>query len=96
MWSKTGPLFIGNYDRTMMLALMDEAKQNNGSINWVAFSSSGQKFIDFVSHVDDLNLFLLKERVIAENVIDHDISFSIYFDDPDGNNLNLTRYVTSL
>jgi catechol 2,3-dioxygenase-like lactoylglutathione lyase family enzyme len=92
MWSKTGPLFIGNNNRTVMLALMNGARENDGSINRMAFRISGKRFVDFVSHVDDLNLLFIKEMVTQNNVVDHDISFSIYFDDPDGNKLELTSY----
>jgi catechol 2,3-dioxygenase-like lactoylglutathione lyase family enzyme len=92
MWSKTGPLFIGNKDRTVMLALINGTRENNGSINRMAFRISGKRFVDFVSHVDDLNLFFIKEQVTKNNVVDHYISFSIYFDDPDGNKLELTSY----
>ena len=39
-----------------------------------------------------MKLFLLQEKVTKDKVVDHDISFSIYFDDPDGNKLELTCY----
>lgn len=92
MWSKIGPLFIGNDDRTVTLALMNGTRENDGSINHMAFKISGKNFVDFVSHVDDLNLFYLKEHLTKDKVVDHDISFSINLDDPDGNKLDLTRY----
>ncbi len=92
MWSKIGPLFIGNEDRTVTLALMNETRENDGSINRMAFRTSGKNFVDFVSHIDDLNLSFLQEMVTRDKVVDHDISFSIYFDDPDGNKLELTSY----
>ena len=91
-WSKIGPLFIGNNDRTVMLALIHGIRENDGSINRIAFRTSGKRFVDFVSHVDDLNLLFIKEQVTRNNVVDHDISFSIYFDDPDGNKLELTSW----
>ena len=31
----------------------------------------------------------MKEKVTKEQVVDHDLSYSIYFDDPDGNKLEL-------
>ena len=92
MWSKIGPLFIGNEDRTVTLALMNGTRENDGSINRMAFRTSGKNFVEFISHVGDLNLFFLKEMVTRDKVVDHDISFSIYFDDPDGNKLELTSY----
>jgi catechol 2,3-dioxygenase-like lactoylglutathione lyase family enzyme len=92
MWSKTGPLFIGNKERTVTLALMNGTRENNGSINRMAFRTTGEKFVDFLNRINDMELFFLKDKVTKDNVVDHDISFSIYFDDPDGNKLELTSY----
>ena len=92
MWSKIGPLFIGNKDRSVTLAIMNGTKENDGSINRMAFRTSGKKFLDFLNRVDGMNLFLLKDKVTKYKLVDHDISFSIYFDDPDGNKLELTCY----
>ena len=92
MWTKIGPLFIGTEDRSVTLALMNGKKDIDGSINRMAFRTSGEKFIDFLNHVEELKLFFLKEKVTKEQVVDHDLSYSIYFDDPDGNKLELTCY----
>ena len=92
IWSKIGPLFIGNKDRTVTLALMNGKKDNDGSINRMAFRTTGENFIDFLNRVDNMGLFFLKESVTKEQVVDHDLSYSIYFDDPDGNKLELTCY----
>ncbi len=93
MWEKIGPLFIGNKDRTVKLALINGTKDTDGSINRMAFSTSGEKFIDFLNHLNNVELFLLGNRVTKEKMmIDHDASYSIYFDDPDGNKLELTCY----
>ena len=92
MWSKIGPLFIGNKDRSVTLAIMNGKKENDGSINRMAFRTTGEKFIDFLNRIDGLNLFFLNEKVTKEHVVDHDLSYSIYFDDPDGNKLELTCY----
>ena len=92
IWSKIGPLFIGNKSRTITLALMNGKKDNDGSINRIAFRTTGENFIDFLNRVDNMGLFFLKENVTKEQVVDHDLSYSIYFDDPDGNKLELTCY----
>ena len=92
MWSKIGPLFVGNRDRSVTLAIMNGKKENDGSINRMAFRTTGEKFIDFLNQIDDLNLFFSKEKVTKEQVVDHDLSYSLYFDDPDGNKLELTCY----
>lgn len=92
IWSKIGPLFIGNEERTVTLALMNGRKENDGSINRMAFRTTGEKFIDFLNRIDGMGLLFFKEQVTKELVVDHDLSYSIYFDDPDGNKLELTCY----
>ena len=92
MWSKIDPLFVGNKDRSVTLAIMNGKKENDGSINRIAFRTTGEKFIYFLNRVDELGLFFQNEKVTKEKVVDHDLSFSIYFDDPDGNKLELTSY----
>ena len=69
-----------------------EKKANDGSINRMAFRTSGEKFMDFLNRIDNMELFFLQEKVTKEQVVDHDLSYSIYFDDPDGNKLELTCY----
>ena len=91
-WAKIGPLFIGNKDGTVKIALIDGTKDNDGSINRVAFSASGEDFVDFVNNLDDARVYFLKRRVVKNDLVDHDLSYSIYFDDPDGNKLELTCY----
>lgn len=91
-WTKIGPLFIGTEDRSITLALMNGKKENDGSINRMAFRTTGEKFINFLDKVDSLDLFFLEEKVTKEQVVDHDLSYSIYFDDHDGNKLELTSY----
>ncbi len=92
VWSENGPLFIGNDERTVKIALINGIKENDGSINRMAFRTSGKMFVDFLTHIDDLKLLLIDVPVSKDDVVDHDISFSIYFDDPDGNKLELTCY----
>ena len=91
-WAKIGPLFIGNEDRSVTLALMNGKKANDGSINRMAFRTTGEKFLDFLNRIDHMELFFLLEKVTKEQVVDHGLSYSIYFDDPDGNKLELTCY----
>lgn len=91
-WAKIGPLFIGNKDGTVKIALIDGRKDNDGSINRMAFSASGEDFVGFINRLDDAKVDFLKRRVAKKDVVDHDLSYSIYFDDPDGNKLELTCY----
>ena len=92
VWSKIGPLFIGTENREVTLALMNGKKDIDGSINRMAFRTTGWQFLEFLNRIDEMGLFFLKEKVTKEQVVDHDLSYSIYFDDPDGNKLELTCY----
>ena len=92
VWSKIGPLFIGTENREVTLALMNGKKDIDGSINRMAFRTTGWQFLDFLNRIDEMGLFFLNEKVTKEQVVDHDLSYSIYFDDPDGNKLELTCY----
>ena len=87
MWTKTGPLFTGNDEQTVKIALFKDNRDDDGLINGIAFGTSDKKFVDFVNNVDALDLFSFQDAIPSDNVVDHDISFSIYFDDPDGNKL---------
>ena len=91
-WANTGPLFIGNRNRTVKLALINGSKDNDGSINRMAFSASGEKFVDFIDNLKNVQVYFQKQRVTKSDLVDHDWSYSIYFDDPDGNKLELTCY----
>ncbi len=99
-WSKNngGPLFVGDLnnnndnDDGVKIALFEGSKDNDGSINRMAFRASGENFVDFINRLDDMELFFRKNKVTKENVVDHDIAYSIYFEDPDGNRLELTCY----
>lgn len=92
MWANIGPLFIGNKGKTVKLALIDGTKDNDGSINRMAFSASGENFVSFINNLNDVKVYFLKHRVTKKDLVDHDLSYSIYFDDPDGNKLELTCY----
>ena len=92
LWSSIGPLFIGNKDKSIKLAMFEGKKDNDGSINRMAFRTSGKNFVDFITRIVDMQVFFLKHRVTKENLVDHEISYSIYFEDLDGNKLELTCY----
>jgi len=92
LWSSIGPLFIGNKDKSVKLAMFEGKKDNDGSINRMAFRTSGKNFVDFITRIVDMQVFFLKHRVTKENLVDHEISYSIYFEDLDGNKLELTCY----
>ena len=93
-WSKSkgGPLFIGNMKNNIKIALFKGNQRNDGSIRRIAFSVSGKNFLYFLHRLSDSPVFSFEKKITKDNVVDHDISYSIYFNDPDGNKLELTSY----
>jgi len=79
--SDKGPLTIGNAQGNIHLALFEtETVQNTV----VAFSVTAENFFAWIEH--------LKDNGITTNIIDHDLSWSIYFRDTDGNPFEITTY----
>lgn len=93
-WSRhdDGPLFIGNLENNIKIALFQGNKDNDGSIRRIAFRVSGKDFLFFLDRLSTVPVFSLGKRIERHNVIDHEISFSVYFNDPDGNQLEITSY----
>ena len=93
-WLKNnGPLFVGNPNNNVKIALFKgNNKDNDGSINRMAFRSSGKNFVDFINRLDSVKLFFKENKVTRKDIVDHDVAYSIYFEDPDGNRLELTCY----
>ena len=59
----------------------------------VAFRVGGQEFLAFLERLDQLSLTHLKGHTLTRlDVVDHDLSWSIYFVDPDGNRIEVTTY----
>lgn len=79
--SEKGPLTISNAQGNIHLALFEsEAIQNTV----VAFRVTAENFFAWIEH--------LKDKEIAINIVDHDLSWSIYFRDPDNNPFEITTY----
>lgn len=93
-WSKakSGPLFVGNPDNTVKLALFEGTKDGDGSIKRIAFRTSGKNFVDFVNRLEQNPVYYSKQKVKTKDLVDHDICYSVYFEDPYGNNLEVTCY----
>ena len=81
-WAKDGgPLIIQNETGTIHLALF-ESDDIQSTI--IAFNVSFSGFASFIKHLSNLG--------ISVKPIDHEISWSIYFKDPDGNPYEVTTY----
>ena len=82
-WAKAGPLTIGNEEGSIHIALFKGEPKENRSV--VAFNTSGKEFINWHKKTND----------VADGnieVVDHSVSFSIYFEDPYGNPYEITSY----
>lgn len=94
-WHRTGsgPLMLA-VDETTKLALFEREAARRGegvSPHRVAFGTDGEGFLAFLDRVESLDLTDIDgESVSAADVVDHDLSYSLYFTDPDGNRLELT------
>ncbi len=78
-----GPLTIGNVAGTVHLALFERVPEASRST--IALSVSGAEFIAWKLHLSNV----LGRQVEAE---DHRLSWSVYFNDPDGNPYEITSY----
>lgn len=78
---KKGPLTLTDENGNIHLALFEYQEVQNTTI---AFSASGHEYIKWYNH--------LRESGLPVNHNDHQISWSIYFRDPDGNPFEITTY----
>jgi len=83
-WSAgAGPLTIANATGTIHLALFERAPEKCRST--IALSTSAGDFLAWREHL--ANVF--NHKVDA---VDHAVSWSLYFSDPDGNPFEITSY----
>ena len=91
--SESGPLVL-SVDETTKLALFERESATRGakvSPHRVAFQTDVDGFLSFIDRLERLELTDRDgDRVTPEDVVDHDLSYSLYFTDPDGNCLELT------
>ena len=80
---KSGPLMIRNNEGNINIALFKGTPKNNHAV--IAFKVSGEEFINCHNKINDS----LTKNI---EIVDHDIQFSIYFEDPFGNPYEITSY----
>ena len=80
---ESGPLMIRNNEGNINIALFKGKSKDNHAV--IAFKISGEQFINCHNTIN---------HSLTENleVVDHDIQFSIYFEDPFGNPYEITSY----
>lgn len=76
-----GPLTIASASGNIHLALFENAEVQS---TIVAFNVGAAEFFEWMAHLDRKGIFV-KE-------VDHDLSWSIYFKDLDGNPFEITTY----
>ncbi len=77
-----GPLTLENPEGTVHVALF-ETRDGRGS-STIAFGAGGEQFLAWKEH--------LARAGLDPRLADHDLSFSLYFSDPDGNTHEITTY----
>ena len=80
---ESGPLMTRNNDGNINIALPKGTPKDNKAV--IAFKVSGEEFINCHNKINDS----LTKNI---EIVDHDIQFSIYFEDPFGNPYEITSY----
>ena len=80
---ESGPLMIRNNEGNINIALFKGTPKDNQAV--IAFKVSGEQFINCHNKI---NNSLIKNI----EIVDHDLQFSIYFEDPFGNPYEITSY----
>ncbi len=86
-----GPLTLTAADGATHVALFeDDRRAGHGTM--VALRTDGAGFIAFVRRAARLPLFDKRRQPAPPRLQDHELSLSLYFNDPDGNPIELTTY----
>ena len=88
-----GPLILEGGDGHPALSLFTRDEKEVSRDTTVAFRVSGEEFLAFRNDIEHLNLKNNSGKLVTKaDVVDHELSWSIYFLDPDGNRLEVTTY----
>ncbi len=91
-----GPLMISSDGGNTMIALFTGKPQGSEPViglKRLAFRVSGEGFLRFLTLLSDIELLDHDGKMVTpDRVVDHNKSYSIYFDDPYGNPLEITTY----
>lgn len=88
-----GPLILATAAGTPVLSLFARACAPPTRDATIAFRVGGAVFLAFLEELDALGLRHVTGRALARSdVVDHDLSWSLYLVDPDGNRIEVTTY----
>lgn len=91
-----GPLFLSSDNGSTNLAIFEgdiPANRDSTGHFRVAFRVDGVGFLAFLARTSELKLQTGKGTFLkAEDYVDHDESWSVYFNDPYGNRFEITTY----
>lgn len=96
-WAEEGgPLMISSDGGNTMLALFEgEPRGSRETVGHhrVAFRVDGSGFLRFLDRLEDVPVVDDDGQTVSrDDVVDHDLSLSIYFCDPYGNRYEVTSY----
>jgi catechol 2,3-dioxygenase-like lactoylglutathione lyase family enzyme len=86
-----GPLTLTAADDATHIALFEDAERA-GKATTVALRVDGESFAAFEKRSPKLPLFDRRRRPSSPRLQDHHLSLSLYFNDGDGNPIELTTY----
>lgn len=88
-----GPLILATPDGLPVLSLFARDCRPASRDSTIAFRVSAEGFMTFLTRVDTLKLMHSDgRRLTRDDVVDHDMAWSIYFLDPWGNRFEITTY----
>jgi catechol 2,3-dioxygenase-like lactoylglutathione lyase family enzyme len=88
-----GPLILNSSGGHTCLALFARGCAKASRDATIAFRTRGDNFLSFAARLDHLNLVDRDDLVLtSQSIVDHDVSWSIYFMDLDGNRFEITTY----
>jgi catechol 2,3-dioxygenase-like lactoylglutathione lyase family enzyme len=88
-----GPLILEGGDGYPALSLFARDAKGASRDTTIAFRVSGEEFLAFSNDIERLNLKNEAGKIVTKaDIVDHELSWSIYFLDPDENRLEVTTY----
>lgn len=88
-----GPLIMQGGDGFPTLSLFKRNFKEVSRDSTVAFRVDGESFIKFLDDVASLGLKTnTGDNLTRKDIVDHDLSWSLYFLDPDKNRIEITTY----